>query len=802
MAKKKKASAADTKGSEFVGRRDILKKVYQGINEGETAIVLKGPEGVGKSAILTRVTAHLQKKKFDTLIIRGATSAEMILVKIAAKAAKKGYQEAKNIFASPIQYKEKLEKLLENYVYKEKILFIFEDFDLNQSAEGEVLNIRLNELITFLKDSLKEKDSRMIFCTQYDIPTFTSTEIEPLSWEEFLEMIRLTTTLQQLDKKSLKYFYFEMGGYPRAVELSDTIAHHEFGDRKFDWQKLRERVPNLTGRILHKESETADFSYLLMEPIWGYLNEKQQHILKTLSIYRGGISKDMSAAQNLEIKPYDRKKLVRLFLLNFTSTTGVYEVPGLAARTARGKMEEAERKQKHLCAAQYFTGLNPTAGKAAGKRTYEENDLEARWHYLEAGHVETALLMTFDMDHYFCPIGFPQFAFDLLKEMERYESELAESHQIRLHNRLAVLYSLFGQLDDALDQYHSSLKLNESLGDVGAAAVILAQLGIIYEAKGKYDDALEHYQKSREASEKIGNTADIAQRLQQIGKIHKLRGKYDEAFHHYQQALEINRKNNNQKDTAANLEQMGRIHDEQGKFDAALDYYKQSLEIKETLQDRQGIADLLHQVGNVNFFKGSPDEAFSLYQQSLAIKEAINDRKGAGYSLGQIGLILQRRGSIDEALDHFKRSMENFEKADEQKGIAASHHQIGRIYETKGDREKALTHYEKAVETREKTGDMLGAAITYGQLGMLYYQKEEYETALTYSTKAFAVFSQYGSPNAQLAKKNMLRLRDKVPKETFNAVLNEYNINPEPGQPPGETAAKNAKEREEKSDNP
>jgi tetratricopeptide (TPR) repeat protein len=798
MARKKSSSVSRTNRTNFVGRRDILKKISKDIDDGETAVVLKGPEGVGKSAILARVITHLQKKKFDTLIIRGNTSAEIILVKIARKAAKKGYQKAKNIFTSPVQYKEKLEKLLENYVYKEKILFIFEDFDLNQSAEGEVLNIRLTELITFLKDSLKEKDSRMIFCTQYDIPKFTSTEIEPLSWEEFLEMIRLATKLKQLDKKSLKYFYFEMGGYPRAVQLSDTIAHHEFGDKKFDWQQLRERVPSLTERILHKENETADFSYLLMELIWGYLNETQQHILKILSIYRGGVTKEMLASQNLEIKPYDRKKLARFSLLNFTSTTGIYNVPRLAARIARGKMEEAERKQKHLCAAQYFSSLNPIAGEAENKKTFDENDLEARWHYLEAGHVETALSMTFSMDQYLCPIGFPQFAFDLLKEMERYRSELGESDQIYLHNRLAVLNSLFGQLDDALKQYNSSLKLIESLGDVSAATVILAQLGIIYEAKGKYDDALEHYQKAREASEKIGNTADVAQRLQEIGKIYKLQGKYDEAFNQYQQALEINRKNNNQKNTAANLEQLGRIHDEQGKFDAALDYYNQSLAIKETLQDQQGIADLLHQVGNVNFFKGNPDKAFSLYQQSLTIKNTINDCKGAGYSLGQIGLILQHRGSIDEALEHFKKSMENFEKADEQKGIAASHHQIGRIYEAKGDHEKALTHYEKAVETREKTGDMLGAAITYGQLGMLYYAKEEYETALTYSTKSFAIFSQYGSPNAQLAKKNILRLRNKVPKEIFNAVLKEYNINPEPGQPPKETAVKKRKKKKAK----
>jgi hypothetical protein len=79
---------------------------------------------------------------------------------------------------------------------------------------------------------------------------------------------------------------------------------------------------------------------------------------------------------------------------------------------------------------------------------------------------------------------------------------------------------------------------------------------------------------------------------------------------------------------------------------------------------------------------------------------------------------------------------------------------------------------------------MLGAAITYGQLGMLYYQKEDYESALRYSTQAFAIFSRYGSPNADLARKNMLRIRAHLPKEKFDAVLKEFNIKTEPDSPP------------------
>lgn len=783
MAKKKEQE----KDSDFIGRKDILKKIRETIEKKEAAIVLKGPPGVGKSFILNRMISDLKKKKYDTLIFRGSTSAEMVLKQITQKAAAKGIEEAGGIFASPVEYKEKLKKLLENYINKQKLLLAFEDFDENQTAEGKLVNDRLNELILYLKDELKDKDSLMIFCTREEIPKLTAIEIQPFSWLEFLKLVDKTSVLKRLKEKSLKTFYFDMGGYPGAVELFDIIARHEFGNNPFEWKKLRERVPNLTGRILHKDTETADFSYLLTETLLGYLNKNRQQLLNTLSIYRGWVSRQALNTQHPEVKPGDWKKLGKLLIINTLPQEGLVYVPRLTAQRVRAKMDEAELKKKHLIAAQYFEGLIPGHDKAdkpdQPRHQYDENALEARWHYIEAGKIDKAVAMSFDMDNYFSRIGFPQFAFDLLQEMEKHVPEMTGNNQIRLHIRLGVFYSIFGKLDDALKHHEACLKIHESRENKPGIALNLGQMGLIYEAKGKDDEASDKLQKTLQICEELGNTPEIARLLDKIGLIQKRRGNYDDAYEKYQRALKIHQEMNNQKEIADDLEQMGRIHDEQGKFDVAFDYYKKSLAIKETLEDKPGIASLVHQMGNVNFFRGNLDEAFTLYQRSLKIKEEIDDLQGAGYSLGQLGLIYQRRGEIDESLTHFEKSLENFEKAKEEKGIAASHHQIGRILENKGDREKALTHYEKALELREKTGDMLGAAITYGQLGMLYYQKEEYESALKYSTQAFAVFSRYGSPNAELARKNMLRIRAHLPKEKFDEILKEYNIKTGPDSP-------------------
>lgn len=777
----------------FIGRGPIIRSIFQHIDNGETAVVIHGNGGVGKSALLTRVVALLKPGKYLPILFQGSLSAETILETIARAATDKGIKDVSSIFTSPIPYKEKLEKLLETFVYKFKLLLLFDDFDLNQDTEGKFLNERVKELLLYLKDELKNKGPLMLFATRYPLPKFTSVELQPLTWLDFRKLVARTFALCRLSGKDLKCFYFEMGGYPRAVQWFDTIARHGYGPGPVKWEDLRERVPGLTERILHKESETADLSYLLIDRLLELLDNRQRDILHALSLYRGEVPMAALAAHGVDVSLKERKSMEQAGLLEYFKTRRLFQVPRLLAQAVLSRIPEDQLKKIHLVAASFLRNsqgekaeITLTVKTEKGEETiqvlpFDQNDIEARYHYLEAGDVVTALELTKGMDGYYSRIGYPQLGFDLLNDLEKHVAALTIDNQLWLRQRLGMFYSLFGKLDEALKQYESALGIFQSLGNTRSSAWCHGQIAMLYEARAKYEEAVPHFEKSLEIHEQLGDQQVVAQRLDQLGMIYKRDGKYAEAGEKYRRAEKINRELGNKKSLASNLEQLGRIDDEQGKFDEGLDYYRQSLALREELGDKPGIATLVHQMGNVSFFRGNLDEAFGLYERSLEINKEINNSKGAGYSQGQIGLIWQRRGHIDEALKHFQESLAFFEKADEKKGIAASHHQIGRILESKEDRENALTHYEKALEIRENSGDLLGAAITYGQLGMLFFFKEEFETALRYSAQAYAIFTRFGSPNADLARNNMLRLRQKLSQETFDAILTQYNIKTEPG---------------------
>jgi tetratricopeptide (TPR) repeat protein len=105
-------------------------------------------------------------------------------------------------------------------------------------------------------------------------------------------------------------------------------------------------------------------------------------------------------------------------------------------------------------------------------------------------------------------------------------------------------------------------------------------------------------------------------------------------------------------------------------------------------------------------------------------------------------------------------------------------HNIGIIYQAKGDYNQALKKCEKALEIRIKIGDIPGKASSFSQLGMLYFETKNYNKALIFFIKAFLVFSELGSPNANLAISDILKVKEMIPLEQFNEALNEFKLTP------------------------
>lgn len=782
----------------FIGRKEILDNILKKIADKKPAIVVKGAVGSGKTALLGRVIAHLRKKQFAFIISEGQTHPELLLKMIYEKARKKDIKEAEEIYVDGGQeIRKKILWFVENYLVKEKIMIAFEDFETNLNLDGKFRNERLKEFLIYLRDSLKDKDTFLFFTSEKDIPGFESEPIGEFDDEEFKKLLSLLPTLNKLGEKSREKLFFDMGSNPRALQLLNHIAGHEFGDKNFDWETLKKRVPHLVHRILYKDTQEADFSPLLLEQITTYLDVPQLAALKALSLLDGPIKKDALDALQVKISSKDRKRLVDLSLIRWAAPTaqkgtgrfkpdthdkknsfssalektGIYRIHSLTARFFQGKMSEKEKRIVHLLAAQYYETLERSK---AGLDI--ENMIKARAHYLAAEEWNRAANLTFDLDLYLEPRGYVPLSFDLLKEIENLD--YSRENRLSLHKRLLVLSSLFGMYDEVIAQGEKLIKMYEDDGDRKNAAQTLSHIAVAFDKKRKYDEALAKYEKARQLYDEINNAWSAAYVSIEMGKLQQKRGKYDEAGAIYEKALAQAIELNNSRCIAECRHNLGRLCEEKGEIDAAFEHYLQARELREKSLDERGLAATLHQMGNIYFIKGDLDAAFDHYRQSLSLAEKQQDLQGQGNGLGQIGMIHQRKGRLDEALDSYRQSLDVFEKLGDQRGIASAMHQLGRAYQEQGKLDEALEQYKKSLEIREKSADMPGMAIGYGQLGILYFEKEEYREALISSVKAFLLFSRMGAPGAQLAQKNIRELEKKLPREEFNAILKEYNITP------------------------
>ncbi len=703
----------------YLKRPELTKIIIQQVMERTTPVILKGAAGVGKSVLIELACAELKKKAYAVILFNGLVYPEIVLKAMMEKAGETGIMQLSSLYKAEISFKEKLDAVMRDFIVKQNVLLVFDDFHINQDPEeGKIRNERLSELLTYLAVGLPDNRCAMLFSTRYDLLKGQALEVEPFSWDETVKLVKRQPHLKQWDDKSLKYFYFEMGGFPFAIHCCEAIAEKEFGDDSFQWPELRDRIPRLTERIMHKESETVDFTSILVEKL----------------LTQGA--------------------------------TYLPENDGYGERFLEDKMDTEALKQFHL----------QKAAKLKKQITGDITDIHRFNHLMVAEALDGALETAFHLDNHFCSIGFPQLAFDLVHQLEPYAAKIPEEKRLKLHARLGMFYSLFDKLEEAARQQEAAAELSRNLERLEETALHLGQLGMIHEARGKYEEALQPFMESLEICRKLGNEPMIAQRLEQAGSIKKRLGDYAGANILYCEAMEMNKRLDNKKALATDLEQLARIRDEQGQLEEALLFYQQAIETMEELDDKSGIAALMHQMGNVRFVKGELDIAYNYYEKALAMNQTLTDFKATGFNRGQMGLILQRQGQIREAMQQFQLSLEDFKQAGEKKGMASGYHQLGRIHQAENDLELALEYFQKAIEIREESGDFLGAALTYGQLGLLYMQKEELETALRYSVQAYAIFSKYGSPNLELARRNMIRLQSVMPKESFDNILDEYNV--------------------------
>ncbi len=192
-------------------------------------------------------------------------------------------------------------------------------------------------------------------------------------------------------------------------------------------------------------------------------------------------------------------------------------------------------------------------------------------------------------------------------------------------NNIGYCYFLRIKLDDALNYYYKSLKLNEEIKDKNAIANSVMNIGVIYCYYLKDNtNALKNFQRGLSLCMETKNREGEATALHNIAAVYQQEGDTVTALNYYFKSIDIRKSLNDKNGIAGVYNNIAAIYEKKGDLEKALDYYSKSLELRKELNDQQMIAYSVTHIASIYFAQGKTEKARQLAEESLQIGKQKN----------------------------------------------------------------------------------------------------------------------------------------------------------------------------------
>ena len=262
------------------------------------------------------------------------------------------------------------------------------------------------------------------------------------------------------------------------------------------------------------------------------------------------------------------------------------------------------------------------------------------------------------------------------------------------------------------DAFNKSDKINYRKGQ----AESLRWTGFLNEQASNIDDAIQNYQKSLKIDEELNNLDGIAYSCNNLGAILYSKGNIPVALEYYQRSMKIDEDRNNLMGMANAYNNIGIIHDEQNQDSLALLYYLKSLKLDDELEDKEGMTYAYNHIGSIYKDRGDYERALEYMEKSLDLLNEIGYKRGLGAIHRNIGdiYIAQSKMSgvsqelkdslINKALLNGEKSLEIRQEINDERGLSKSHCFVGNVHFERGDFKSASLHGELGLSLGKKLG--------------------------------------------------------------------------------------------------
>ena len=646
----------------FIGRRKQIREILKRIQEKQTAVVLKGPGGIGKSTLTARILMDLLRDDYIYLEFQGKITPAEILEKLTAESAKLHsiqIAEIKTAMVYITDIREKLIYLYNIYFFQQKIVIVFDNFEDNQNLKNDKnIDKELRSFIKKMQTLFSGSDSVIIFSTRYNLPGFEANtlnvpEYTPL---EIQKKFYFSKSLQKLDERSLKQINDTVARNPRSLDLMNSLIETKFQNVEIvnltDIAGLAVKLKEIL-RTGANPTDGDDFAPFILEKLLELLSKEQFDLLKVVSTYRRPVGFKAISFYALPVAESDLETLEKISLIEIIQIEqqNFYYTHRLTASYFRATLEKTEIIELNDKAAKYWLTVFEK------ERTIESH-LEVREHLLIAEKYDEAASIAFSAE-------------DAL--------------------------SRWGDVFAALKLNLETLETNISKKNTGIAK---SNIGNIYSDLGEPQKALKYLMEALEIHKQLNYKQGEASDLGNIGLIYSALGEPQKALKYLMEALEIHKLLNYKQGEASDLGNIGNIYENLGEPQKALKYHQEALEIDKLLNYKQGEASALGNIGNIYKNLGEPQKALKYLINSMLIYLQIQS--------------LNIRIVINNIIDIIRKtSLEQFEKYvnelgykyEEIKAIIEQNYQDQSNDQTEQLNKQLVEHSVKAIKTHRKEED-------------------------------------------------------------------------------------------------
>jgi tetratricopeptide (TPR) repeat protein/transcriptional regulator with XRE-family HTH domain len=238
------------------------------------------------------------------------------------------------------------------------------------------------------------------------------------------------------------------------------------------------------------------------------------------------------------------------------------------------------------------------------------------------------------------------------------------------------------------------------------------------------------------------------------------RGYTNEAILILTKAVWACQQNFNQHDESTHLNWLANAYYIQGNKKVAVDYLQKALDISRLVGDQRLEGA---QLGNLALIHGSMGEletAIQLAEKALNISRSIGDERNEGHHLGNLGTMYYSLGMARKAISFHEKALEIGQRQKESHQEANQLRNLGNAYYALGELETAVNYYKKSLDVTIRSDNRHDIGIAYAILGLTYWGLGELEKALTYLAKGVTIFEESNSPNAKLARAQLLEVQN------------------------------------------